>query len=79
VVFVAGPVRKVADIDGPVSPGAGRPPVTPNDSAFTDTLISRTVRERIVLVGVTFPHSTRRPPRPASTSWPCWWTRPVPT
>jgi len=32
--------------------------VTPNDSAFTDTLISRTVRERIVLVGVTFPHST---------------------
>ena len=32
--------------------------MTPNDSAFTDTLISRTVRERIVLVGVTFPHST---------------------
>jgi GTPase len=32
--------------------------VTPSDSAFTDTLISRTVRERIVLVGVTFPHST---------------------
>jgi GTPase len=32
--------------------------VTPNDSAFTDTLISRTIRERIVLVGVTFPHST---------------------
>jgi GTP-binding protein HflX len=32
--------------------------VTPNDSAFTDTLISRTVRERIVLVGVTFPHAT---------------------
>jgi len=28
--------------------------VTPSDSAFTDTLISRTVRERIVLVGVTF-------------------------
>jgi GTP-binding protein HflX len=32
--------------------------VTPNDSAFTDTLISRTVRERIVLVGVTSPHVT---------------------
>jgi GTPase len=32
--------------------------VTPTDSAFTDTLISRSVRERIVLVGVTFPHST---------------------
>ncbi len=32
--------------------------MTPSDSAFTDTLISRTVRERIVLVGVTFPHST---------------------
>ncbi|MGA7420882.1 MAG: GTPase HflX, partial [Acidimicrobiales bacterium] len=27
-------------------------------SAFTDTLISRTVRERIVLVGVTFPHGS---------------------
>lgn len=33
--------------------------MTPNDSAFTDTLISRTVRERIVLVGVTFPHGTQ--------------------
>ncbi len=32
--------------------------MTPSDSAFTDTLISRTVRERIVLVGVTFPHGT---------------------
>jgi GTP-binding protein HflX len=32
--------------------------VSPTDSAFTDTLISRTVRERIVLVGVTFPHGT---------------------
>ncbi len=32
--------------------------MSPNDSAFTDTLISRTVRERIVLVGVTFPQST---------------------
>jgi GTP-binding protein HflX len=32
--------------------------VTPTDSAFTDTLISRTVRERIVLVGVTLPHLT---------------------
>ena len=32
--------------------------MTPNDSAFTDTLISRTVRERIVLVGVTSPHGT---------------------
>jgi GTP-binding protein HflX len=32
--------------------------VTPTDSAFTDTLISRTVRERIVLVGVVLPHQT---------------------
>jgi GTP-binding protein HflX len=32
--------------------------VTPTDSAFTDTLISRTVRERIVLVGVTLPHGS---------------------
>ncbi len=32
--------------------------MSPTDSAFTDTLISRSVRERIVLVGVTFPHST---------------------
>jgi GTP-binding protein HflX len=32
--------------------------VSPSDSAFTDTLISRTVRERIVLVGVTLPPST---------------------
>jgi GTPase len=32
--------------------------VTPADSAFTDTLISRTVRERIVLVGVTLPPAT---------------------
>ena len=32
--------------------------MSPTDSAFTDTLISRTVRERIVLVGVTFPHAT---------------------
>ncbi len=32
--------------------------MSPTQSAFTDTLISRTVRERIVLVGVTFPHST---------------------
>jgi GTP-binding protein HflX len=32
--------------------------VSPTDSAFTDTLISRSVRERIVLVGVTFPHTT---------------------
>jgi GTP-binding protein HflX len=32
--------------------------MTPTDSAFTDTLISRTVRERIVLVGVTLPHTT---------------------
>jgi GTP-binding protein HflX len=30
--------------------------VNPNDSAFTDTLISRAVRERIVLVGVTLAH-----------------------
>ncbi|MGD0391078.1 MAG: GTPase HflX [Acidimicrobiales bacterium] len=32
--------------------------MTPNDSAFTDTLISRSVRERIVLVGVTLAHET---------------------
>jgi GTPase len=32
--------------------------VTPADSAFTDTLISRAVRERIVLVGVTVPPAT---------------------
>ena len=32
--------------------------MTPTDSAFTDTLISRTFRERIVLVGVVFPHTT---------------------
>jgi GTPase len=32
--------------------------VTPTDSEFTETLISRAVRERIVLVGVTFPHAT---------------------
>jgi GTPase len=32
--------------------------MSPSDSAFTDTLISRAFRERIVLVGVTFPHST---------------------
>ena len=32
--------------------------MTPPDSAFTDTLISRTVRERIVLVGVTLPPAT---------------------
>jgi GTP-binding protein HflX len=32
--------------------------VSPDNSAFTDTLISRTIRERIVLVGVTFPQST---------------------
>ena len=30
--------------------------MNPNDSAFTDTLISRAVRERIVLVGVTLAH-----------------------
>ena len=29
--------------------------MSPSDSAFTDTLISREVRERIVIVGVTFP------------------------
>jgi len=32
--------------------------MTPPESAFTDTLISRTVRERIVAVGVTFPGGT---------------------
>ncbi|MGH9079165.1 MAG: GTPase HflX, partial [Acidimicrobiales bacterium] len=30
-----------------------------DDSAFTDTLISRSIRERIVLVGVLFPRVTR--------------------
>ena len=33
--------------------------MSPGDSAFTDTLISREVRERIVIVGVTFPHGTQ--------------------
>jgi GTP-binding protein HflX len=32
--------------------------MSPTQSAFTDTLISREIRERIVLVGVTFPHGT---------------------
>jgi GTP-binding protein HflX len=32
--------------------------MSPTESAFTDTLISREFRERIVVVGVTFPHST---------------------
>ena len=32
--------------------------MTPTESAFTDTLISREIRERIVLVGVTFPGGT---------------------
>ena len=32
--------------------------MSPTTSAFTDTLISREFRERIVLVGVTFPHGT---------------------
>ena len=32
--------------------------MTPDESAFTDNLISRSIRERIVLVGVTFPHAT---------------------
>ena len=32
--------------------------MTPDESAFTDTLISRSVRERIVLVGVTLAHET---------------------
>jgi GTPase len=33
--------------------------MTPDQSAFTDTLISRAVRERIVLVGVTVPPATQ--------------------
>ena len=57
-----GPAGPWWDRAGPVGrPGrrGGRSThVTPTDSAFTDTLISRTVRERIVLVGVTLPHST---------------------
>ena len=32
--------------------------MSPTESAFTDTLISREVRERIVIVGVTFPQGT---------------------
>ncbi len=65
---------------GPAGDPGGGPAVTPTDSAFTDTLISRTVRERIVLVGVTLPHDHGWPtPRPGSTSWPCWWPRPAPT
>ena len=38
---------------------AVRPAVSPTASAFTDTLISREVRERIILVGVTFPGGTQ--------------------
>jgi len=33
--------------------------MSPPDSAFTDTLISREVRERIIIVGVTFPNGTQ--------------------
>jgi GTP-binding protein HflX len=33
--------------------------MSPDQSAFTDTLISREVRERIVIVGVTFPGGTQ--------------------
>ena len=32
-----------------------------------------------MLVGVVFPTPPSPRPRPASTSWPCWWTRPAPT
>ncbi len=32
--------------------------MSPEDSAFTDTLISRSVRERIVLIGVVLPNTT---------------------
>ncbi len=55
---LSGPVSKVADVERGSPPGAGGPAVTPDDSAFTDSLISRSIRERIVLVGVTFPHAT---------------------
>ena len=58
-IRLEGPVRRVATLVVDRAELLGRgPAMTPNDSAFTDTLISRTVRERIVLVGVTFPPGT---------------------
>ena len=44
---------------------------TPYNEALGATLIERTKREQIVLVGVTFPATPRMRPRPASTSWRC--------
>ncbi len=67
----------MVDLAGVLVRAASREPRA--TSAFTDTLISRAFRERIVLVGVTFPHGTLPTPKPGSTSWPCWWTRPAPT
>ena len=42
-------------------------------------LIERTFRERIVLVGVTFPPDPTTTPTPRSTSWSCSSTPPAPT
>ena len=57
-VRLSGPVQKVADVEVDPRQLLDGPAMTPGESAFTDTLISRSVRERIVLVGVTFPHAT---------------------
>ena len=53
--------------------------MTPSDSAFTDTLISRTVRERIVLVGVTLAHGHLADTEAGLDELAAWWPRPVPT
>jgi hypothetical protein len=44
-----------------------------------ETLIERTFRERIVLVGVQFPGVTADELEASSTSWRSWWTPPAPT
>ena len=58
---------------------AGRKGAHGYNEALGATLIERTKREQIVLVGVTLPGHTEATPRPASTSWPCWSTPPAPT
>jgi diaminopimelate epimerase len=71
-----------AFLAGPGAQG-GRHRHPPGDALLSNvlpgTLIDRSFRERIILVGVVFPgphpeRSTRR-----STSWPSWWTAPGPT
>ena len=52
-------------VDVTAADRGGRPDVTPSDSAFTDTLIARTFRERIILVGVSSPRHRSPTPRPA--------------